>query len=140
MTVRSLKGVHGLKGRLWKQTSSWLVPRHNLLVDNPATAQWPRTIPRLNSQVPYLRILFVTIYVRDVDRSICFYVDKLGFNLIFDSPVGGGRFVVVGPPDGSAMLCLASAQPGSEGRGASSTIILKSGENSWVGLHRSSER
>jgi serine phosphatase RsbU (regulator of sigma subunit) len=114
VTVRSLKGVHGLKGRLWKQTSSWLVPRHNLLVNNPATAQWPRTIPRLNSQVPYLRILFVTIYVRDVDRSICFYVDKLGFNLIFDSPVGGGRFVVVGPPDGSAMLCLASAQPGSE--------------------------
>jgi serine phosphatase RsbU (regulator of sigma subunit) len=83
-------------------------------MSNPASAQWPRTIPRLNSEVPYLRILFVTIYVRDVDRSIRFYVDQLGFNLLFDSAVAGGRFVVVGPPDGSAMVCLAPAQPGSE--------------------------
>ena len=72
-------------------------------MSNPATAQWPRTVPRLDSQVPYLRILFVTIYIRDVDRSIRFYVDQLGFNLLFDSPVGNGRFVVVGPPDGSAI-------------------------------------
>jgi serine phosphatase RsbU (regulator of sigma subunit) len=49
-----------------------------------------------------------------VDRSIRFYVDQLGFNLIFDSPIGDGRFVVVGPPDGSAMLCLAPAQPDSK--------------------------
>jgi len=83
-------------------------------MSNPATAQWPKTIPRLDQQVPYLRILFITIYVRDVDRSIRFYVDQLGFNLIFDSPVGDGRFVVVGPPDGSAMLCLAPAQPDSK--------------------------
>jgi serine phosphatase RsbU (regulator of sigma subunit) len=83
-------------------------------MSNPATAQWPKTIPRLDSQVPYLRILFITIYVRDVDRSIRFYVDQLGFNLIFDSPIGDGRFVVVGPPDGSAMLCLALAQPDSK--------------------------
>jgi serine phosphatase RsbU (regulator of sigma subunit) len=57
---------------------------------------------------------FVTIYVRDVDRSIRFYADQLGFNLIFDSPVGDGRFVVVGPPDGSAMLCLVAVHPDSE--------------------------
>jgi len=56
-------------------------------MSNPATAQWPKTIPRLDSKVPYLRILFITIYVRYVDRSIRFYVDQLGFNLIFDSPV-----------------------------------------------------
>ena len=83
-------------------------------MSNPAAPQWPRTLPRLNSEVPYLRILFVTIYVRDLDRSIRFYVDQLGFNLLFDSVVAGGRFVVVGPPDGSAMVCLAPAQPGSE--------------------------
>jgi len=83
-------------------------------MSNPATAQWPRTVPRLDSQVPYLRILFVTIYIRDVDRSIRFYVDQLGFNLLFDSPVGNGRFVVVGPPDGSAMICLAPMPPGSD--------------------------
>lgn len=83
-------------------------------MSNPATAPWPRTIPRLNSEIPYLRILFITIYVRDVDLSIRFYVDQLGFNLMFDSPIGGGRFVVVGPPDGSAMVCLAQAGPDSE--------------------------
>ena len=83
-------------------------------MSNPATTQWPKTTPRLDSQLPYLRILFITIHVRDVDRSIRFYVDQLGFNLIFDSPIGDGRFVVVGPPDGSAMLCLAPAQPDSK--------------------------
>jgi serine phosphatase RsbU (regulator of sigma subunit)/predicted enzyme related to lactoylglutathione lyase len=83
-------------------------------MSNPAIAQWPRSIPRLDSQVPYLRILFVTIYVRDVDRSIRFYVDQLGFNLIFDSPVGDGRFVAVGPPDGTAVFALAPVQPDSE--------------------------
>ena len=83
-------------------------------MSNPATAQWPKISPRLDSQVPYLRILFVTIYVRDVDRSIRFYVDQLGFNLLFDNPVGNGRFVVVGPPDGSAVLALVPAQPDSK--------------------------
>src|SRR5579883_697497 len=80
---------------------------------NPATAQWPRALPRLDS-ASHLRILFITIYVRDVDRSIRFYVDQLGFNLIFDSPVAGGRFVAVGPPDGSAVLAFARVPPDSD--------------------------
>lgn len=60
----------------------------------------------MDSQTPYLRVLFVALPVQDVDQSIRFYVDQLGFNLIFDSPVGEGRFVVVGPPDGTAMISL----------------------------------
>jgi len=83
-------------------------------MSNPATSQWPRTLPRLDSQTPHLRILFITIYVRDLERSIRFYVDQLGFNLVFDSPVGDGRFVVVGPPDGSAVLCFAPVRPDSD--------------------------
>jgi phosphoserine phosphatase RsbU/P len=83
-------------------------------MSNPATAQWPRIAPRLDSQASHLRILFITIYVRDLDQSIRFYVEQLGFNLIFDSPVAGGRFVVVGPPDGSAVLALATARLDSE--------------------------
>ena len=93
-------------------------------MSNRATTQWPKTIPRLDSQLPYLRILFITIHVRDLDRSIRFYVDQLGFNLIFDSPIGGGRFVVVGPPDGSAMLCLAPAQPDSQSIGRTAPIVF----------------
>jgi serine phosphatase RsbU (regulator of sigma subunit) len=83
-------------------------------MSNPATAQWPRIVPRLDSQAPHLRILFITIYVRDLDRSIRFYIDQLGFNLIFDSPVAGGRFVVVGPPDGSAVLAFAPVSSDSD--------------------------
>ena len=77
-------------------------------------ARWPRALPRLDSQAPHVRILFITIYVRDVDRSIRFYVDKLGFNLIFDNLIGGGRFVAVGPPDGTAVLAFAPVKPDSE--------------------------
>lgn len=83
-------------------------------MSNPATAQWPRIAPRLDSQAPHLRILFITIYVRDLEQSIRFYVERLGFSLIFDSLVGDGRFVVVGPPDGSAVLSLAPVRPESE--------------------------
>ena len=83
-------------------------------MSNPAIAQWPRTVPLLDSQAPHLRILFITIYVQDIDRSIHFYVNQLGFNLIFDNPVAGGRFVAVGPPDGSAVLAFAPATPDSE--------------------------
>src|SRR5437773_692847 len=94
-------------------------------MSDPAIAQWPRSTPRLDSEIPYLRILFVTIYVRDVDRSIRFYVEQLGFNLIFDSAVGGGRFVVVGPPDGSAVFALAPVQQGSEDSiGRSAPIVF----------------
>ena len=83
-------------------------------MSNPTTSQWPRIVPRLDSQTPHLRILFITIYVRDLERSIRFYVEQLGFNLVFDSLVAGGRFVVVGPPDGSAVLCFAPVNPDSD--------------------------
>jgi serine phosphatase RsbU (regulator of sigma subunit) len=83
-------------------------------MSNPATARWPQIAPRLDSQSPHLRVLFVTIYVRNLDQSIHFYVNQLGFSLIFDSPVGDGRFVVVGPPDGSAVLAFALVKPDSD--------------------------
>src|SRR5713101_507725 len=39
---------------------------------------------RLDGQDPYLRVLCVNIFVRDQDRSLRFYVDQLGFNLVID--------------------------------------------------------
>jgi serine phosphatase RsbU (regulator of sigma subunit) len=53
-----------------------------------------------------------------LDRSIRFYVEQLGFNLIFDNDVAGARFVVVGPPDGSAVLCLSPVSPESDEYGS----------------------
>jgi serine phosphatase RsbU (regulator of sigma subunit) len=57
----------------------------------------------------------VTIFVRDVDRSLRFYVDQLGFDLAFDARLQSGRrWVAVAPPDGTATLTLVAPEPGSE--------------------------
>jgi catechol 2,3-dioxygenase-like lactoylglutathione lyase family enzyme len=54
----------------------------------------------------------VTIFVRDQDRSLQFYVGQLGFNMVFDNRIDGyGRFVVVAPPDGTAVLALVRPEP-----------------------------
>ena len=46
-------------------------------------------------------------FVRDQDRSLRFYVDQLGFSLVVDNRFeGGGRWIAVAPPDGSAILAL----------------------------------
>ncbi len=70
---------------------------------------------RLDRQDPYLRLQSVTIYVRDLDRSLSFYLDQLGFQLIFDARLQPGRrWVTVAPPDGTANLTLVAPEPGSE--------------------------
>ncbi|MGE5326100.1 MAG: PP2C family protein-serine/threonine phosphatase [Deltaproteobacteria bacterium] len=63
----------------------------------------------------YLRVQSVAIFVRNLDRSLEFYTEKLGFDLVFDGRVKSGpRFVTVAPPDGSANLTLVAPEPGSE--------------------------
>ncbi|PYU75650.1 MAG: hypothetical protein DMG49_02690 [Acidobacteria bacterium] len=70
---------------------------------------------RLDRQDPYLRLQSVTIYVRDLDLSLNFYRDQLGFQLIFDARIQPGRrWVTVAPPDGTANLTLVAPEPGSE--------------------------
>src|SRR5258708_16395153 len=70
---------------------------------------------RLDRQDPYLRLQSVIIYVRDLDLSLSFYLEKLGFQLIFDARIQPGRrFVTVAPPDGTANLTLVAPDPGSE--------------------------
>jgi serine phosphatase RsbU (regulator of sigma subunit)/predicted enzyme related to lactoylglutathione lyase len=68
---------------------------------------------RLDRQDPYLRLQSVTIYVRDLERSLAFYLDQLGFQLIFDARIHG-RWVTVTPPDGTANLTLVAPEPNSE--------------------------
>lgn len=70
---------------------------------------------RLDRQDPYLRLQSVTIYVRDLERSLGFYRDQLGFQLIFDARVQpGSRWLTVAPPDGTANLTLVAPEAGSE--------------------------
>jgi serine phosphatase RsbU (regulator of sigma subunit)/catechol 2,3-dioxygenase-like lactoylglutathione lyase family enzyme len=64
---------------------------------------------------PYVRIFKCTVFVRDQDRSLRFYVDQLGFRLVADvSFTPAGRWVAVAPPDGSAVLVLIKPEAVSE--------------------------
>ena len=66
-------------------------------------------------QDPYLRVLCINVFVRDQDRSIRFYVDKLGFRLVVDeSYESAGRWVAVAPPDGNTVLALVTPKRNSE--------------------------
>ena len=70
---------------------------------------------RLDRQDPYLRLQSVTILVRDLDRSLDFFVNQLGFRLDFDARVQPGRpWVVVSPADGTANLVLLAPAPDSD--------------------------
>ncbi|MEE2690882.1 MAG: VOC family protein [Pseudomonadota bacterium] len=56
------------------------------------------------------RLALVTLVVADYDEAIEWYTDRLGFSLVEDSDLGGGkRWVVVAPPGGGAGLLLAKA-------------------------------
>jgi serine phosphatase RsbU (regulator of sigma subunit) len=73
------------------------------------------TIGPDHRQDPYLRLLHITIFVRDQDRSIRFYVDRLGFSLVADNRFeGGGRWAAVTPPDGTAIIALVTPEPDEE--------------------------
>ena len=55
-------------------------------------------------------IAAVALVVRDYDEALAFYRDLLGFAVLEDTPLGGGkRWVVVAPRDGGAGLLLARA-------------------------------
>jgi catechol 2,3-dioxygenase-like lactoylglutathione lyase family enzyme len=55
-------------------------------------------------------IATIALVVADYDDAISFYVDKLGFALLSDLDMGGGkRWVTVAPAGGGAKLLLAKA-------------------------------
>jgi serine phosphatase RsbU (regulator of sigma subunit)/predicted enzyme related to lactoylglutathione lyase len=56
----------------------------------------------------------VTLFVKDQDRSLRFFVDGLGFSLLADHRMPGGRWVAVAPPDGTAKLALVTPEPDSQ--------------------------
>jgi len=71
-----------------------------------------RSVLRLDGQDPYLCLHFVIVYVRDQERSLQFYVDKLGFRVAVDHRFADGqRWIEVEPPDGNAHIGLALLQP-----------------------------
>jgi serine phosphatase RsbU (regulator of sigma subunit)/catechol 2,3-dioxygenase-like lactoylglutathione lyase family enzyme len=60
----------------------------------------------------FLSIHAVRIFVHDLDRSLHFYLDQLGFRLVVDTRLQSGeRWVAVSPPDGTAILTLVAPRP-----------------------------
>ena len=89
----------------------------------PASRWADRSDVRPDRQDLFLRIQNVIVYVRDQDRSLRFYVDRLGFRLVIDATLPSGeRWIAVAPPDGSAILALVapSRAPTTTGTSASS--------------------
>jgi phosphoserine phosphatase RsbU/P len=74
-----------------------------------------RPATRLDRKEPYLLLQQTTVFVRDQERSLRFFVDCLGFSvaLDYDHPEYG-RWVMVAPPDGTARISLVAPKPGSE--------------------------
>ncbi len=67
----------------------------------------------MGSAQPYLSIRAVNIFVRDQERSLRFFIDRLGFTLAYDAHIASGvRWVAVSPPDGTTMLTLIAPKPG----------------------------
>jgi serine phosphatase RsbU (regulator of sigma subunit)/predicted enzyme related to lactoylglutathione lyase len=66
-------------------------------------------------ECPYLRIFKSTVYVRNHDLSLKFYVDQLGFSIVADARFDfDGRWVAIAPPDGTAVIALIAPKPGTE--------------------------
>jgi serine phosphatase RsbU (regulator of sigma subunit)/catechol 2,3-dioxygenase-like lactoylglutathione lyase family enzyme len=77
----------------------------------------PANVPtvRLDRGNPYLRLQAVSVFVGDLDRSIDFFVDLLGFHLVFDARARAGRaYAVVAPPDGTSNVALVAPERTSE--------------------------
>src|SRR5215471_15043551 len=66
----------------------------------------------MDRPAPHLRVLTVNIFVRDQDRSVKFYVEQLGFKLVFDAyNQNGVRSCAVSPPDGGVVFTLIAPDP-----------------------------
>jgi catechol 2,3-dioxygenase-like lactoylglutathione lyase family enzyme len=65
------------------------------------------------------RIANITIVVRDYDEAIAYYTGKLGFELVEDTSLGGGkRFVRIAPArgGGTGLLLAKAATPEQQSR------------------------
>ena len=89
-------------------TNPWLTDKVVSSIQGPdVTSGRDREAVRTNRDEAYLRLHFVSVYVRDLERSIRFFVDQLGFQLLRDVRfASGNRWVEITPPDGTASLTL----------------------------------
>lgn len=72
-------------------------------------------------------ISVVTLFVKDIDRAIDFYTQKLGWEKTMDAPMGeDGRWVTVAPHGGQTAFTLSTGMPEHPGAaGGFSGVILE---------------
>src|SRR6185369_6434891 len=59
-----------------------------------------------------MKLALTALLVRDYDEAVAFYCEALGFRLVEDSDMGGGkRWVVVGGEKGGALLLAKAKKP-----------------------------
>lgn len=74
----------------------------------------------------------LSLLVRDYDEALAFYVGKLGFELVEDSDLGGGkRWVVVSPGPGGSRFLLTQAADDRQ----AALIGGQGGGRVWLFLH-----
>ncbi len=89
------------------------------------------------------RLGLVTLLVRDYDEAIGFFVDKLGFQLVEDTPLPDGKhWVVVSPAMASPMSLLLARAANAEqvaaiGRQAGGRVFLFLEVDDFEASHRS---
>ncbi|MFZ0270052.1 VOC family protein [Caulobacter sp.] len=77
-------------------------------------------------------LALLSLLVRDYDEALAFYVGKLGFSLVEDSDLGGGkRWVVVGPGGAGTRFLLAQASDDQQ----KAAIGGQGGGRVWLFLH-----
>ncbi len=80
-----------------------------------STARQPVNESQPETEKIFLRLQAANVYVRNLERSVHFYLERLGFEVAFDVIVQSGqRWVGVAPPNGTAVLTLIEPAPGSE--------------------------
>jgi serine phosphatase RsbU (regulator of sigma subunit)/predicted enzyme related to lactoylglutathione lyase len=93
-----------------------VTPTSGILETPPSTAVKPfrPDCPECPER-PHLRVFKSTVYVSDIDRSVDFYVNQLGFSVLADvNATYDGRWVAIAPPDGQAILALVAPKTGTD--------------------------
>lgn len=71
------------------------------------------------------RVKFVAVYVKDQGRARDFFADKLGFEVVQDTPFGEGfRWIEVRPPGAETRLALFTPQGMEDRVGTFSPVVF----------------